>query len=114
MANLRDRYLQEKAKLAELTAQYPEGYLVMMSVPSDTYNTKGGVTMEVPVDIAARCLMQATHRIATEAEVEAFRTNQRELAKRIAVMDFANTRNASALTRIDPPLLGKTDPRHLT
>lgn len=89
--NINEKALKVRAKRTELDAQYPEGYCVLVSVQSDTYNTKGGVPMEMPNDNAARHLVEGTHKLATDAELDAFRAaqanalqaaRQAELAKR--------------------------------
>ncbi|WP_321471140.1 hypothetical protein [uncultured Paludibaculum sp.] len=81
--NVTEKALKTRAKRIELEAQFPSGDCVLVSVQSDTHNTKGGLTMEAPVDNAARHLVEGTHRLATEDEIKAFRTAQAEQRKQI-------------------------------
>lgn len=85
--NITEKAVKVKAKRGELESQFPSGDCVVMSLPSDTFNTVGGVAMEVPVDIAARGIVDQTHRLATEDEAKAWRAEQ--AAKRRSIQEAA-------------------------
>lgn len=80
--DIREKALLIRAKQADMERSYPDG-CVMVSLQSGTYNTTGGQTVEVPVESAARHLVEGTHRLASEAEIKAFRGNQVELSRQI-------------------------------
>lgn len=49
---------------AALASKFPEGCCLVVA---------GGTVAEVPLDIAARLLVEGTHKLASEAEQDAFR-----------------------------------------
>ncbi|WP_321476613.1 hypothetical protein [uncultured Paludibaculum sp.] len=77
MSKIREIAVRVRGKVAELRTEFPSGDCVLVSVKNDAFNTVGGMPMEVPVENAARHLVEGTHRMATETEIKAFREQQK-------------------------------------
>jgi O-methyltransferase involved in polyketide biosynthesis len=65
-----ETYYAEVRKLrARLDEQFPQGHCLLTSVANRDKGTVAGNVTEADNSNAARCIAEATHRIATEAEV---------------------------------------------
>ena len=62
-----------RAMRARLQEDHPSGFFYVMSLNCPLYNVTAGKVSEVTVENGARLLTQETHRIATNAEIEAFK-----------------------------------------
>lgn len=81
--NIQEKAKRTRAVLAEITPQFPSGDCVLVSLDNPTYNTVGGRAMEVSLDIAARHLVENTHRLAKPEEADFFHLEQEEAGKNI-------------------------------
>jgi len=67
MSQFSEYYAKIHRQTQALTLQFPGG---------DCLVTAGSTTCEVPVPLAARILIEGTHRLATQDEADAFRATQ--------------------------------------
>jgi len=98
--NVKDKVGKIKARREQLYGQYPDGYLFLTTQENDTFNTVGGMTMQVPVENAAVHLQDATHRVATEQEIAKWKEDQANARKRILTTELA--KKASHIVHVDP------------
>lgn len=99
MSIIRVRSEQVKAKLVQLAERFPTGDCVLVSVQSETYTTVGGMTMEMPIENAARHMVEGTHRLATDAEINTFRDQQ--VAARAAIEASAAARGCVYVRKVE-------------
>lgn len=69
----------------------PEGdfqYVISIENEDQGPNCSPGRVVEVPREQAAQRIVEKTHRLATEEEIETFRNGQRAEAERIAKVEF--------------------------
>jgi len=66
-----------------LAKQHPSGFCLVVSLDDPQRNVKAGAVCEVSVADCARLLLDRTHRVATPAEVEAYRDRQSVARARI-------------------------------
>lgn len=59
-----------------LQAQYPEGFVLVMSIENLSKASAAGNMCEVTTASAAQLLVNATHRLASEVEASEFRRSQ--------------------------------------
>ncbi len=69
-------YAEVRKMAARLDEQFPQGFCVLTSVANRDKNTVAGNVTEAANDNAARCLVEGTHRLATEDEVAEWREHQ--------------------------------------
>jgi hypothetical protein len=69
-------YAEVRKQAARLDEQFPQGFCLLTSVANRDKGTVAGNVTEVANDNAARCLAEATHRLATPEEVESWREHQ--------------------------------------
>jgi len=80
------QYYSDRRKIAvDLVKQFPDGIVYITSIFNRERNTTEGATCSVGIDNATRCLVEGTHRLATEEEIDRFNqlqeTNRVEAAK---------------------------------
>lgn len=88
---LSETFVALRSKERELQAQFPSGDCYLISVRNEVFNTVGGQVVGVPVEIAARHLLEGTHRLASNEEIEGHRTAQELAAKLIRARDPGRT-----------------------
>ena len=87
-------------KLKELGApprgvpELPKDCVMLTSVEKRFAGLKGGVTMEVGKRAAAKAIVEGTHRLATEAEIEAYRYQQEDAREKIEAEENKRLRRA--------------------
>lgn len=81
--NIQERGAKIRTQFQTLHAQFPSGDCVMVTLENSHCNTKGGSIIEVPLDLAARGLVDGTHKLASKEEEQKFRDAQRAAAQDI-------------------------------
>jgi hypothetical protein len=76
--DLKQYYLEMRAKAVELAAKHPDGIVHVTSVFYRERNSTPGSTASATCYNAARVLTDGTHREATEGEIEAFYQHQQD------------------------------------
>jgi hypothetical protein len=76
MANVQQYYLSMKAKREELAGQFLKGDCLVTSVANLDHGSTAGNVAEVPVPLAARLLIEGTHRLSSKEEQTAFKDVQ--------------------------------------
>jgi guanylate kinase len=99
--NLPDYFARLREHRAALEKQFPDGTLYLTSVQNAEKGTSEGSVAIVSTDVAARCLAESTHRIATDDEISAFKALQAD--NRTAAQDVG--------LREDTPILFLVPPR---
>lgn len=69
-------YAEIKKQTAALAEQFPQGFCLLTSVANRDKGTVAGSVTEVANENAARCLVEQTHRMATDDEVAAWQDHQ--------------------------------------
>ena len=87
MADLKHTLALIRAKRAELSAQYPDGGLYMVTLPSAQHGTIGGRMVQCDVALAAEGLVKGTHFLATEEAVAQYKLAQEKARKDILAAD---------------------------
>jgi hypothetical protein len=101
MSLIREKLKSIRARFADLSTRFPSGDCVLISMPSDTHNTVGGMTMEMPIENAAQHLVEGTHRLAADSEIKAFREQQ--VAARQAIEASAAARGCVYIRTVEKP-----------
>lgn len=92
MGNVNKYYADIAAKRTELAGQFPQGDCLVISVNNQDKNSTAGNMAEVPVGMAARLLVEGTHRVATPEDHKAFKDGQEKARKDIAAANLENVR----------------------
>lgn len=92
MADINKRFLDIKEKLQELTKQYPQGCLLMVSLRNTDKNTTAGQFTEVSLAKAAEHLVDGTYRMTTEDEQKAYVKSQDETREALRVANVESAR----------------------
>jgi hypothetical protein len=69
-------YIEVRKQRARLDEQFPQGHCLLTSVANRDKGTVAGNVTEASTENAARCLAEATHRLATDDEVAAWHEHQ--------------------------------------
>ena len=72
----KDYHSAKREVFAGLSRQFPDGWCFITSVDTPGKNIKAGAVCSVTVDNAARCIVEGSHRLATDEEARAFRESQ--------------------------------------
>lgn len=79
----------------------PEDCVILTTVEKRSRGIKGGVAMEVCKRSAARQIVDGTHRLATDEEIEAYHADQRK--RRADAVDLENRKNFRAVFIVSAP-----------
>ena len=111
MANTAQYYANIRTKLVELTAQFPSGDCVVMSIDNLDRNSKAGNLCEVPLNFAARVIVESTHRLATKEEYAAFKESHERARGQIAkAQALAAQRQVAAVLGTGPVPMPMPEP----
>ncbi len=69
-------YQKIKLQRTTLAEQYPDGVCFLASIANATSGAAGGSVCAASLDVAAKCLTEGTHRIASAGEVADYETLQ--------------------------------------
>jgi len=98
-------YRQLAAKQAELTDSHPDGAVYLVSLPNPAIQARAGVVCEAPIEIAARNIVKATHKLATAEQITAY--HQEQSAERVRIQAAEAARRArEAVSRLNLPRVG--------
>ena len=81
-------YAAIRAQRVALDEKYPAGHCHLTSVANRNKGTVDGSVTEVANDNAARCLVEATHRLATDDEVAEWHEHQQRNAQASQSKEF--------------------------
>jgi hypothetical protein len=79
--DLQAYYSEKRYHLAELQKQFPQGFCHVCSIGNKTSRAVAGSVTAASLEVAARCLTERTHRLATDDEVKGWLALQEENRK---------------------------------
>lgn len=92
MADLQTYYQDIRAKRAELTKDFIDGWCMVMSVYNREKNSTAGTLTQVSVERAAQVITDGTHRLASDAEIATYTKAQEEQRAVIAAAELTRAR----------------------
>lgn len=74
----------------QLLSQYPDGEVTLTSLANRAKGTTAGAVVLATIEIAARCLAEQTHRLATKEEIAKYRADERVLREEYRRRELAS------------------------